>query len=161
MTIAVGDRVPDVELRMITGHGTEVVSTADVLGKGRVVLFGMPAAFSPTCSDTHLPGFLVRADDLTAKGVDRIFGVAVNDHFAMAAWARSQGLGEKVTLLADGNGELAQAMGVELDLSKAGMGVRNQRYAAIIEDGVITHLALEGGGGLELSTAEATLSALS
>jgi glutaredoxin/glutathione-dependent peroxiredoxin len=161
MTIAVGERIPDVELRMITDHGPEVVSSADVLGKGRVVLFGMPAAFSGTCSDTHLPGYLVRADELSARGVDRIFGVAVNDHHAMGAWARSQGLGDKVTLLADGNGELARAMGVEHDFSKAGMGVRNRRYAAVIEDGVVTHLALEDGGALDVSTADATLSALS
>ncbi|MGD0810532.1 MAG: redoxin family protein [Acidimicrobiales bacterium] len=161
MTIAIGDRVPDVQLRMITDHGVEVVSTADVLGKGRVVLFGMPAAFSGTCSDTHLPGYLVRADELSARGIDRIFGVAVNDHHVMAAWARSQALGDKVTLLADGNGDLARAMGVDLDLSKSGMGTRNRRYAAVLQDGTVTHLALEAGTGLEVSTADAILAALS
>jgi peroxiredoxin len=161
MTIAIGDRIPDVQLRMITDHGVEAVSTADVLGKGRVVLFGMPAAFSGTCSDTHLPGYLVRADELSARGVDRIFGVAVNDHHTMGAWARSQELGDKVTLLADGNGDLARAMGVDLDMSKFGMGTRNQRYAAVLQDGIVTHLALEGGTALEVSTADATLAALS
>jgi peroxiredoxin len=113
MTIAVGDRIPDVQLKMVTDHGTETVSTADVLGKGRVVLFGVPAAFSPTCSDVHLPGFVLHADEITSRGVDGIFCVSVNDPFVMAAWARSQGVGDKVTLLADGNGDLARAMGVD------------------------------------------------
>jgi glutaredoxin/glutathione-dependent peroxiredoxin len=160
MTIAVGERIPDVQLKMITDSGTETVSTADVLGKGRVVLFGVPAAFSPTCSDVHLPGFVMHADDLLAHGVDRIFCIAVNDPFVMAAWARSQRVGDKVTLLADGNGELAHAMGLEIDLSRAGLGTRNKRYAALIEDGIITHLALEEATGLEVSSAEAVLSAL-
>jgi glutaredoxin/glutathione-dependent peroxiredoxin len=160
MTIAVGDRIPDVQLKMVTGHGTETVSTADVLGKGRVVLFGVPAAFSPTCSDVHLPGFVLRADEITSRGVDGIFCVSVNDPFVMAAWARSQGVGDKVNLLADGNGDLARAMGVEIDLSRAGLGTRNKRYAAVIEDGVVTTLALEDATGLEVSSAEAVLSAL-
>jgi glutaredoxin/glutathione-dependent peroxiredoxin len=160
MTIAVGDRIPDVQLKMVTDHGTETVSTADVLGKGRVVLFGVPAAFSPTCSDVHLPGFVLRADEITSRGVDGIFCVSVNDPFVMAAWARSQGVANKVTLLADGNGDLARAMGVEIDLSRAGLGTRNKRYAAVIEDGVVTNLALEDATGLEVSSAEAVLSAL-
>jgi glutaredoxin/glutathione-dependent peroxiredoxin len=160
MTIAVGERIPDVQLKMITENGTETVSTADVLGKGKVVLFGVPAAFSPTCSDVHLPGFVLHADELFARGVDRIFCVAVNDPFVMAAWARSQRVGDKVTLLADGNGELARAMGLEIDLGRAGLGTRNKRYAAVIEDGIITQLALEEATGLEVSSAEAVLSAL-
>ena len=160
MTIAVGERIPDVQLKMITENGTETVSTADVLGKGKVVLFGVPAAFSPTCSDVHLPGFVLHADELFARGVDRIFCVAVNDPFVMAAWARSQRVGDKVTLLADGNGDLARAMGLEIDLGRAGLGTRNKRYAAVIEDGIITQLALEEATGLEVSSAEAVLSAL-
>ncbi len=160
MTIAVGERIPDVQLKMITENGTETVSTADVLGKGKVVLFGVPAAFSPTCSDVHLPGFVLHADELFARGVDRIFCVAVNDPFVMAAWARSQRVGDKVTLLADGNGDLARAMGLEIDLGRAGLGTRNKRYAAVIEDGIVTQLALEEATGLEVSSAEAVLSAL-
>ena len=160
MTIAVGERMPDVQLKMITENGTETVSTADVLGKGKVVLFGVPAAFSPTCSDVHLPGFVLHADELFARGVDRIFCVAVNDPFVMAAWARSQRVGDKVTLLADGNGDLARAMGLEIDLGRAGLGTRNKRYAAVIEDGIVTQLALEEATGLEVSSAEAVLSAL-
>ncbi|HTW10995.1 MAG TPA: peroxiredoxin [Acidimicrobiales bacterium] len=160
MTIAVGDRIPDVQLKMIDAQGTEVVNTGDVLGKGKVVLFGVPAAFSPTCSDVHLPGYVTRADDILAKGVDGIFCVSVNDPFVMAAWARSQGVEGAVSLLADGNGELARAMGVEIDLSRAGLGTRNKRYAAVIEDGIVTHLALEEATGLEVSSAEALLAEL-
>jgi glutaredoxin/glutathione-dependent peroxiredoxin len=160
MTIAVGDRIPDVQLKMITDHGVEAVSTADVLGKGRVVLFGVPAAFSPTCSDVHLPGFVSHADEILGRGVDRIYCVSVNDPFVMAAWGRSQGVGDKVTLLADGNGELAQAMGLEIDLSRGGLGTRNKRYAAVIEDGIVTALLLEEATGLEVSSAEGVLTAL-
>jgi glutaredoxin/glutathione-dependent peroxiredoxin len=160
MTIAVGERIPDVQLKMIIDHGVETVSTAGVLAKGRVVLFGVPAAFSPTCSDVHLPGFVTHADEIVGRGVDRIFCVSVNDPFVMAAWARSQGVGDKVTLLADGNGDLARAMGVEIDLSRGGLGTRNKRYAAVIEDGIVTALMLEEATGLEVSSAEAVLSAL-
>ena len=160
MTIAVGDRIPDVQLKMIDAQGTELVSTADVLGKGKVVLFGVPGAFTPPCSDVHMPGFVMHADELMAKGVDRIFCVAVNDPFVMAAWGRSQRVENKVTLLADGNGELARAMGVEIDLSGGGLGTRNRRYAAVLEDGIVTHLLLEEKTGLDVSTATSVLSAL-
>ncbi len=160
MTIAVGDRFPDVQLKMITDHGIETVSSADVLGKGRVVLFGVPAAFSPTCSDVHLPGFVLHADEILSRGVDRIFCISVNDPYVMGAWARSQGVGDKVTLLADGNGDLAQAMGLEIDLSRGGLGTRNKRYAAVIEDGVVTGLMVEEATGLEVSSAEAVLASL-
>jgi peroxiredoxin len=161
MTVAVGDRVPDVQLKMVDGHKTELVGTADVMGKGRVVLFGVPAAFSPTCSDVHLPGYIVRADDLRAKGVDAVFCTSVNDAFVMSAWARSQGAEGKVSLLADGNGDFARAMGLELDLSGGGLGLRNKRYAAVIEDGVFTHLLVEQGTGLEVSSVDSVLGALS
>jgi glutaredoxin/glutathione-dependent peroxiredoxin len=160
MTIAVGDRIPDVPLKVVGDQGAETVSSADVLGKGRVVLVGVPAAFSPTCSDVHLPGYVVRSDELRAKGIDGIFCVSVNDHYVMAAWARSQGVGDRVVLLADGNGDLARAMGLDLDLGASGMGVRNRRYAAVIEDGVVTHLALEERTGLDVSSAEAVLAQL-
>jgi len=160
MTIAVGDRIPDVQLKLVDGQSTEVVSTGELLGKGRVVLFGVPAAFSPTCSDTHLPGFVVRSDEILGRGVDKIFCVAVNDPFVMAAWARSQGTSDKVGLLADGNGELARAMGVDVDLSRGGLGTRNKRYAAVLEDGVFTHVAIEESTGLAVSSAEAVLDML-
>jgi peroxiredoxin len=161
MTIAVGDRIPDVQVKVISERGSETASTADVLGKGRVIIFGVPAAFSPTCSDRHVPGFVVRSEEILARGVDRIFCVAVNDPFVMAAWARSQNVKDRVTMIADGNGDLARAMGVEIDLTAGGLGIRNKRYAAVLEDGVVTHLALEEGTGLEVSSAERVLSALS
>jgi peroxiredoxin len=160
MTIAVGDRIPDVQLKMIGTHGPETVSSADVLGKGRVVLFGVPGAFTPTCSDVHLPGFVIRSDDILARGIDRIFCLSVNDSFVMAAWGRSQRVADKVIMLADGNGELTRALGLEVDLSKGGLGLRSKRYAAVIEDGVVTHLALETSTGLEVSSAEAVLALL-
>lgn len=160
MAVSVGDRVPDVQLKMVDGHRTEVVPTGEVLAKGKIVLFGVPAAFSPTCSDVHLPGYIVRADDLRAKGVDAIFCTSVNDAFVMSAWARSQGAEGKVALLADGNGEFARAMGLELDLTAGGLGMRNKRYAAVIEDGVITHLMVEQGTGLEVSSVDSVVAAL-
>jgi len=160
MTIAVGDRVPDVQLKMVDEHGTQVVSTGEVLGKGRVVVFGLPAAFSPTCSDVHLPGFVIRADDIRAHGVDRIFCVSVNDAYVMAAWRRSQGVGDKLAMLADGNGDLTRAMGVETDLSGGGLGVRSKRYAALIDDGTVSRLWLEDSTGLKVSSAETVLAAL-
>jgi peroxiredoxin len=158
MSIKVGDRIPDVRLKLVDEHGTEEVSTADVLGKGRVVLFGVPGAFTPTCSDHHLPGFVARSGELLGRGVDRIFCAAVNDAFVLAAWARSQGAFGKVAFLADANGELARAMGLELDLTKAGLGVRNKRYAALLQDGVVERLAVEEGTGVEGSSADAVAS---
>ena len=122
MTIAVGDRIPDVPVKVISERGSESASTVDVLGKGRVVIFGVPAAFSPTCSDRHVPGFVLRSDEILARGVDRIFCVSVNDPFVMAAWARSQNVKDKVTMIADGNGDSACAIGVEIDLSAGGLG---------------------------------------
>jgi peroxiredoxin len=157
MSIAVGDRVPDVQLKMVDEHGTQQVNTAEVLGKGRVVLVGVPAAFSPTCSDVHLPGFVLHSSEVLARGVDRIFFTAVNDAFVMAAWARSQGAQGKVAFLADGNGELAKAMGLDLDLSQAGLGLRNKRFAALIDNGVVTNVAVEESTGLEVSSVEAVL----
>jgi peroxiredoxin len=147
-------------LKLVGPLASVPVSTADVLGKGRVVLFGVPAAFSPTCSDLHMPGFVGRADEILARGIDRIFCVSVNDSYVMAAWGRSQGTGDKVSLLADGNGELTRAMGLDIDMSASGMGTRSRRYAAILEEGVVTHLALEERTGLDVSSAAAVLSAL-
>lgn len=158
MSIAVGERVPDVRLRMVDESGTQEVGTADVLGKGKVVLVGVPAAFSPTCSDVHLPGFVSRSAELFARGVDRIFFTAVNDVFVMAAWARSQGAYGKVAFLADGNGEFAKALGLDIDLSGGGLGLRNKRFAALIDDGVVTNIVVEESTGLEVSSVEAVLS---
>jgi peroxiredoxin len=160
MAIAVGDRIPDVQVMTMTADGPRPVRTGDVLGTGKAVLFAVPGAFTPTCSDYHLPGFVVRADELAAKGVATVACVSVNDAFVMGAWGEAQGVGTAVLLLADGNADFARAMGLELDGTGFGMGPRSQRYAAVLEDGVVTHLAVEDGPGLEVSSADAILAAL-
>jgi len=162
MTIAVGDRIPDVEIWQVTdgAPGFAPVSTADVLGKGKVVLFAVPGAFTPTCSDHHLPGFVLRADDIRAKGVDTIACVSVNDPFVMAAWAKNQKVADSVVMLADGNGDFTQAVGLEMNGNAVGLGTRSQRYGAIIEDGVVTALFVEPERGLTVSSAESILGAL-
>lgn len=160
MTIAVGDKIPDVKVQTPGPSGPEQAQTADLLGHGTVVLFGVPGAFTPTCSDYHLPGFVVRADDLKAKGVDKVYCVAVNDAFVMGAWGKANGVEGKVGLIADGSAVFTRALGLEVDLSGGGLGVRSKRYAAVIKDGVVTHLAVEETLGLEVSSADAVLAAL-
>jgi glutaredoxin/glutathione-dependent peroxiredoxin len=161
MTIAVGDKVPDVKVYTFSEKGPEATTSAEVLGQGKVVLFAVPGAFTPTCSDHHLPGFVMRAQDLRAKGVDSIVCVAVNDPFVMGAWGKDQHVGSEVVMLADGNGEFTDAMGLTMDGSGFGLGaLRSQRYAAIIEDGIVTWLAVESGAGLNVSSAEEVLAAL-
>jgi peroxiredoxin len=160
MTIAIGDRIPDVEVRHMTRKKPESLRSGDVLGKGKVVLFAVPGAFTPTCSDYHLPGFVQRADDLLAKGVDTIACISVNDPFVMGAWGRDQKVGDKVLMLADGNGEFTRAMGLETDMTGAGLGTRSQRYAVVIDDGIVTALFVEPERGLNVSSAESVLAAL-
>lgn len=160
MTIALGDRIPEVELRTMTAEGPKAVSSTEVLGKGKVVLFAVPGAFTPTCSDHHLPGFVVRADELKAKGVDTIACIAVNDPFVMGAWGRDQNVGESVLMLSDGNGEFAKAVGLEMDGSGFGLGTRSRRYAAVLNDGVVESLFVEEKPGLDVSSAESVLAAL-
>jgi peroxiredoxin len=151
MTISVGDRLPDAELRTMTQDGPTVVKTGEVLGTGKVVLFAVPGAFTPGCSNVHLPGFVERADELKAKGVTRIACVAVNDPFVMDAWGKAHGVGDDILLLSDGNGDFTAAMGLELDGSGFGLGNRSKRYAAIVEDGVLTSLDVDEKG-IDLST---------
>ena len=143
MTLSVGDRIPDVKLMRMTGAGPAPVGSADVLGSGTVVLFGVPGAFTPTCSDQHLPGFVQRADELRAKGVGTVACVAVNDVFVLSAWAESVGAGDAIVMLSDGNAEFATAAGLELDGRAFGLGTRSQRYAAILQDGVVRRLMVE------------------
>ena len=138
----------------------EEVSTTAFFGDRKVVLFSVPGAFTPTCSAQHLPGFVQNADAIKAKGVDEIVCIAVNDAFVMDAWAKSQNTGSSVTLLADGNGEFTQALGLGLDGSGFGLGQRGQRFAMVVEDGTITHLAVEAPGAFEVSSAERILAAL-
>lgn len=151
MTISVGDRLPDVELRTMTPDGPSVVKTAEVLGTGKVVLFAVPGAFTPGCSNVHLPGFVERAGELKAKGVTTIACVAVNDPFVMDAWGKVHGVGDDILMLSDGNGEFTAAMGLELDGSGFGLGNRSKRYAAIVEDGVLASLDVDEKG-IDLST---------
>ena len=160
MAIAVGDRIPDVKVFTFGDKGPESVTSAELLGHGTVVLFGVPGAFTPTCSDHHLPGVVLRADDLRAKGADSIVCVSVNDPFVMEAWGLDQNVGKNVVMLADGNGELTAAMGLTMDGSGFGLGARSQRYAAIVRNGVVSWLAVEPGPGLNVSSAEEVLAAL-
>ncbi len=160
MAISVGDKIPDVEVRTMTADGQKPVRTGEVLGTGKVVLFAVPGAFTPTCSDYHLPGFVLRAEELAAKGVDTVACISVNDAFVMGAWGVAQGVGDSVVLLADGNGAFTEAIGLGFDGSGAGLGLRSQRYAAIIEDGVVTDLMVEPKPGLDVSSADAVLAKL-
>jgi peroxiredoxin len=160
MAISVGDSIPDVKLTAVSPSGSNPVQSSDVLGKGKVVLFAVPGAFTPTCSEQHLPGFLVRADEIKAKGVDTIACLAVNDPFVMGAWAGSQDGEGQLTFLADGNGDFTAAVGLEFDGSGFGLGTRSQRYAAIIEDGVVKELLVEPAAGLDVSSAESILAKL-
>lgn len=156
MAIAVGDKIPDVELRVMGAEGPTKVQSSEVLGSGRVVLFGLPGAFTPGCSKQHLPGFVRHADELSAKGVDRIACISVNDAWVMDAWGKDQGVGDKIMMLADGNGDFADAMGLSFDGDGFGLGKRSKRYAAVIEDGTITHLDIDESG-VKLSSCEAVL----
>lgn len=158
--IAVGDTIPDVALKAVTSDGVEDVRTGEILGHGKVVLFGVPGAFTPVCSDFHLPGFVLKVDDLLAKGVDRIVCTSVNDAFVMGAWARSEDAAG-ITMLADDAHAFADAMGLTTDASSFGLGTRSERYAAILQDGVLTSLEVEKEFvDHEVSTAEHVLATL-
>ncbi len=158
--IAVGDRLPEARLGRMSPEGRRTVSTGELAAGRRMVLFGVPGAFTDTCSAEHLPGFLRHAAELRQRGVDRIACVAVNDLAVMAAWGEAQGVADEILMLADGNGELTRAMGLEADFSRYGMGRRSRRYAALIDDGVVRGLWVEPGSGVTVSGAEAVLAAL-
>ena len=154
MTIKVGDRIPGMTLLKATADGPQPVQTDDYFAGRRIALFSVPGAFTPTCSARHLPGFVERAEELRAKGVDEIACTAVNDAFVLAAWARSAGAEDKVTMLADGNGDFAEALGLTMDGSKFGLGKRGSRWSAIVEDGVVRELNVEEPGAFSVSSAE-------
>lgn len=160
MTIKVGDRVPDVTLRRKTADGVEEVAMGALFAGKTAVVFGLPGAFTPTCSARHAPGYIDNADALRAKGVDLVACVSVNDAFVMGAWGKDLGAGGKVEMLADGNGDFAAATGLEMDGSGFGMGKRSRRYAMVVRDGVVATLAVEDGPGLDVSAAEKILAAL-
>jgi peroxiredoxin len=158
MTIKVGDRLPSAKYMTMGENGPEPVASEDFFKGRRVALFAVPGAFTPTCSVKHLPGFRDQADALKAKGVDAVACVSVNDAFVMGAWAKDQGVGDKVTLLADGSGDFTRAIGLEMDASKFGMGLRSQRYSMIVNDGVVESLNVEQPGQFEVSSADYMLS---
>ncbi|MCS6922613.1 MAG: peroxiredoxin [Elioraea sp.] len=160
MTIKVGDRIPSAKLTHVTADGAREVTTEEIFGGKTVVLFAVPGAFTPTCSIKHLPGFLEHLDALKAKGVDTVACMAVNDQFVMEAWAKSQNAIDKIMFLADGSGLFTKALGLEFDLTARGLGIRAQRFAMIVKDGVVTYLGVEEPGGFEVSKAEAVLAAL-
>ena len=160
MALEVGSKIPDVAVKVMRDGKPEEVRTGDVLGSGKVVLFAVPGAFTPGCSKIHLPGYVEHGEELKAKGIDTIACIAVNDAWVMDAWGRSQGAGDKILMLADGNGDFTRAMGLEFDATGIGLGMRSQRYAAVIEDGVIVRLDVERVPGVDVSSCEAVLSHL-
>ena len=160
MTIKVGDTIPSAKLMTPTPDGPREIGTDDIFKGKKVVLFATPGAFTPTCSAKHLPGFVEHADAIREKGVDTIACMAVNDVFVMSAWARDQGVDARVLMLADGSAAFTKQLGLELDLTARGLGVRSQRFALVAEDGRVTHLAVERPGGFDVSRAEAVLAAL-
>jgi glutaredoxin/glutathione-dependent peroxiredoxin len=160
MTISAGDRIPDGKLKVMGPDGPMNVEAAELLGKGRVVLFSVPGAFTPTCSAKHLPGYVEKAAALRAKGVARIVCLAVNDVFVMGAWGKASNVGDNVVMAADGNGDYTRALGLELDARGFGMGLRGQRFALLIEDGVVRQVHVEAPGEFKVSSAEHLLAAL-
>ncbi|MEM8770696.1 MAG: peroxiredoxin [Pseudomonadota bacterium] len=160
MTISKGDKVPNVKVMMATAEGPSEAQTATVLGEGKVALFAVPGAYTPTCSAKHLPGFVENAEALKAKGVDKIVCMSVNDAFVMDAWGKDQNAGGKVEMLADGNGEFSRALGLTMDGSAFGLGERSQRFSIILDNGVVQTLNVEEPGAFDVSSAEHMLSQL-
>lgn len=147
MAIAVGDKIPEATLMQLTDKGPAPVKTSELFGGKKVVVFALPGAFTPTCSNQHLPGFIEKAGDIKAKGVDAIACLSVNDAFVMGAWGKQQGAGDNVMMLGDGNGELTKKLGLDFDGSGFGMGTRSQRYSMLVEDGVVKQLNVEPNPG--------------
>jgi peroxiredoxin len=160
MSISVGDKVPDVKVMLATAEGPQAAQTGELFGSGKVALFSVPGAFTPTCSAKHLPGFVDKAGEFQSKGVDKIVCMSVNDAFVMGAWGKDQNAGDKVEMMADGNGDFARALGLTMDGKGFGMGERSQRFSAVIEDGVVTHLNVEEPGAFDVSSAEHMLGQL-
>jgi len=160
MTIQTGEKMPSGSFGVMTADGPGALSTDELFSGKKVILLSVPGAFTPTCSMKHLPGFVEQADELLSSGVDTIACMAVNDVFVMDAWGKDRGVGDKVTMLADGNGDYTRALGLEMDGTGFGMGMRGQRFAIVVDDGVATHVAVEAAGQFEVSKAEAILASL-
>ena len=159
MSINVGDRIPEVPLTIATADGPKPTSTSEYFGGKRVALFAVPGAFTPTCSARHLPSYVEKASELRGKGVDEIACISVNDPFVMSAWNKADG-SDDITMLADGNGEFAESLGLTMDGSKFGMGKRSQRYSMVVNDGVVEQLNVESPGEYSASSAETLLGQL-
>jgi peroxiredoxin len=160
VTIKNGEKMPSGSFGVMTADGPGTLTTDELFSGKKVILLSVPGAFTPTCSMKHLPGFVEQADELLSSGVDTIACMAVNDVFVMHAWGKDRGVGDKVIMLADGSGDYTRALGLELDATKFGMGMRGQRFAIVVDDGVATHVAVEVPGQFEVSKAEAILASL-
>ncbi len=160
MSIQAGEKMPTGTFGIMTDAGPGAMSTDELFSGKKVVLVSVPGAFTPTCSMNHLPGFVDHAEAIRGKGVDTVACMAVNDVFVMDAWGKDRGVGDDVVMLADGNGEYARALGLEMDATGFGMGHRGQRFAIVVDDGVASHVAVEGPGEFEVSKAESILNAL-
>jgi peroxiredoxin len=160
MTIKVGDTLPSITLKYMNKDGMQTATTDDLFKGKKAILFGLPGAFTPTCSAKHLPGFVTHAEDLKKKGVEVIACLSVNDAFVMDAWGKAQNAGEKVLMLADGNADFAKATGLTMDGTGYGMGLRTSRWAMVLEDGKVKTLNVEAPGAFEVSSAEAVMKAL-
>ena len=160
MTIQVGDKMPEGSFGIMTESGPGAISTDELFSGKKVVLISVPGAFTPTCTMQHLPGFVEQAEALKAEGVDTVACMAVNDVFVMDAWGKDRGVGDKVLMLADGNGDYAQALDLVMDGTGFGMGMRGQRFAIVVEDGTATHVAVEAPGQFEVSKVEAIMQAI-
>ena len=161
MKIAIGQRIPDVALYRVGDPGVETVRTRELFAGLRVALFGVPGAFTPTCSNEHLPGYVARAAEVLDSGIDLIACMAVNDPYVMSAWGEAHGVGDRITVLADAAAELTRALGLERDLSSIGLGMRCRRFAALLDDGVFRHVAVEPGSGITVCGATNLLDAIS
>lgn len=159
MTIKAGDKIPSSTLKTMGEKGPTDISTEDIFAGKKVLLFAVPGAFTPGCSITHLPGYVVNADKIKAQGVDSIICMSVNDAFVMDAWGKAQNA-EELLMLADGNGDFTAALGLELDGRGFGLGTRSQRFAMIVEDGTVSHLNVEPGAGVDVSSAETMMALL-
>jgi peroxiredoxin len=160
MAIKVGDKLPNVTLTLATAEGPKPIQSGDFFAGKTVALFAVPGAFTPTCSAKHLPGFKQLGPELKAKGIDEIACISVNDAFVMRAWAEDQAVGDDIAMLGDGNGAFTEAVGLEMDGSKFGLGKRSQRYSMIVKDGVVTELNIEQGGEFKVSAADYMLAQL-
>ena len=160
MTIQVGEKIPSVTLQQMQKNGVIDITTEELFDGKKVVVFGLPGAFTPTCSASHLPGYVVKSDEIFAKGVNSIICISVNDAFVMGAWGEQHNVDDRVMMIADGSANFARAVGLDLDLISKGMGVRSQRYAMVINNGIVETLNIEAAGKFEVSDADTILNSL-